>query len=117
MMMRSVLLPQAVRLMLPAIISQLVVLLKDTALGFLVTYDELLKQLKIRLGFWAVGTGTLPLEPSLRCEDLKEEDGVPSPESLQRTKRVRAGRLARDVVADAQPRAQIRDLHADHRSR
>lgn len=45
-MMRSVLLPQAVRSMLPAIISQLVVLLKDTALGFLVTYDELLKQLK-----------------------------------------------------------------------
>ncbi|MFI5956950.1 amino acid ABC transporter permease [Cryptosporangium sp. NPDC051539] len=44
--MMSVLIPQAVRAMLPAIISQLVVLLKDTALGFLVTYDELLKQLK-----------------------------------------------------------------------
>lgn len=44
--MRTVLLPQAVRTMLPTIISQLVVLLKDTALGFLVTYDELLKQLK-----------------------------------------------------------------------
>ena len=44
--MVSVLLPQAVRTMLPSIISQLVVLLKDTALGFLVTYDELLKQLK-----------------------------------------------------------------------
>ncbi|TQS44841.1 amino acid ABC transporter permease [Cryptosporangium phraense] len=44
--MTSVLIPQAVRAMLPAIISQLVVLLKDTALGFLVTYDELLKQLK-----------------------------------------------------------------------
>lgn len=44
--MTSVVVPQAVRAMLPAIISQLVVLLKDTALGFLVTYDELLKQLK-----------------------------------------------------------------------
>jgi glutamate transport system permease protein len=44
--MTSVLVPQAIRAMLPAIISQLVVLLKDTALGFLVTYDELLKQLK-----------------------------------------------------------------------
>lgn len=44
--MTSVLLPQAVRSMLPAIISQLVVLLKDTALGFLVTYPELLKELK-----------------------------------------------------------------------
>jgi glutamate transport system permease protein len=44
--MTTVLLPQAVRTMLPAIISQLVVLLKDTALGFLVTYPELLKELK-----------------------------------------------------------------------
>jgi glutamate transport system permease protein len=44
--MVTVLLPQAIRAMLPAIISQLVVLLKDTALGFLVTYDELLKQVK-----------------------------------------------------------------------
>jgi glutamate transport system permease protein len=39
---RLILLPQAVRAMLPAIISQLVVLLKDTALGFIVTYPELL---------------------------------------------------------------------------
>lgn len=40
--MQAVLLPQAVRAMLPTIISQLVVLLKDTALGFLITYPELL---------------------------------------------------------------------------
>jgi glutamate transport system permease protein len=44
--MRTVLLPQATRSMLPGIVSQTVVLLKDTALGFIVTYDELLKQLK-----------------------------------------------------------------------
>ena len=42
--MRSILLPQAVRTMLPSIVSQLVVLLKDTALGFLILYDELLDQ-------------------------------------------------------------------------
>ncbi|WP_433787342.1 amino acid ABC transporter permease [Actinomycetospora sp. CA-101289] len=42
--MRFVLLPQAVRSMLPSIVSQLVVLLKDTALGFLITYPELLFQ-------------------------------------------------------------------------
>jgi len=44
--LRLILLPQAIRSMLPTVISQLVVLLKDTALGFLVTYDELLKQIK-----------------------------------------------------------------------
>jgi glutamate transport system permease protein len=41
--MVMILLPQALRSMMPTIISQLVVLLKDTALGFLITYDELLK--------------------------------------------------------------------------
>jgi glutamate transport system permease protein len=39
-----VLLPQVVRAMLPAIVSQVVVLLKDTALGFLITYRELLTE-------------------------------------------------------------------------
>jgi glutamate transport system permease protein len=40
--MINVLLPQATRAMLPTIVSQLVVLLKDTALGFLIGYPELL---------------------------------------------------------------------------
>ncbi|MFD0503791.1 amino acid ABC transporter permease [Streptomyces chiangmaiensis] len=40
--MSYVLVPQAVRAMLPAIISQLVVALKDTSLGFLITYEEFL---------------------------------------------------------------------------
>ena len=45
--MRQVLLPQALRAMLPAVIAQLVVLLKDTALGFIVGYVELLRQMTI----------------------------------------------------------------------
>jgi glutamate transport system permease protein len=44
--LRLIQLPQAVRAMLPAIVSQLVVLLKDTALGFIITYPELLFQAK-----------------------------------------------------------------------
>ncbi|MGW6566310.1 amino acid ABC transporter permease [Streptomyces sp. NPDC054975] len=40
--MTYVLVPQALRAMLPAIISQLVVALKDTSLGFLITYEEFL---------------------------------------------------------------------------
>lgn len=42
--MTSVLLPQALRAMLPTIVSQLVVVLKDTALGYLILYPELLYQ-------------------------------------------------------------------------
>ncbi|GAB3835491.1 amino acid ABC transporter permease [Kribbella italica] len=51
---RLILLPQAITAMLPAIVSQLVVLLKDTALGFIITYNELLyvaKQMGGRLEF------------------------------------------------------------------
>ncbi|WP_175414171.1 amino acid ABC transporter permease [Agrococcus sp. SGAir0287] len=40
--MQLILLPQAIRAMLPVIIAQLVVALKDTALGFIITYQELL---------------------------------------------------------------------------
>ena len=40
--MRLVLLPQAVTFMMPAIVSQLVVLLKDTALGYIIGYQDLL---------------------------------------------------------------------------
>lgn len=40
--MITVLIPQAVRSMLPTIVSQLVVTLKDTSLGFVITYEELL---------------------------------------------------------------------------
>ncbi|KUJ70898.1 amino acid ABC transporter permease [Streptomyces albus subsp. albus] len=40
--MAYVLVPQGVRAMLPAVISQLVVALKDTSLGFLIAYEEFL---------------------------------------------------------------------------
>ncbi|MEU8355134.1 amino acid ABC transporter permease [Nonomuraea sp. NPDC048882] len=40
--MRLVLLPQAITAMMPAIVSQLVVLLKDTALGYIIAYVDLL---------------------------------------------------------------------------
>lgn len=45
--MASVLLPQAVRAMLPTIISQLVVTLKDTSLGFIILYPELLNTARL----------------------------------------------------------------------
>ncbi|RZU49646.1 glutamate transport system permease protein [Krasilnikovia cinnamomea] len=41
--MQAILLPQAARAMLPVIVSQLVVLVKDTALGYIIAYPELLQ--------------------------------------------------------------------------
>lgn len=42
----SILLPQAITAMLPSLLSQLVVVLKDTALGAIVTYSDLLRSLQ-----------------------------------------------------------------------
>jgi glutamate transport system permease protein len=42
--MRYVIVPQAVRAMIPALVAQLVVLLKDTSLGALLAYEELLRR-------------------------------------------------------------------------
>lgn len=41
--MTLILIPQAVRSMLPSIVSQVVVLLKDSSLGFIIAYAELLR--------------------------------------------------------------------------
>jgi glutamate transport system permease protein len=41
--LRRILLPQAIPQMLPVIVSQLVILLKDTSLGFIIGYVELLR--------------------------------------------------------------------------
>ncbi|MCR2785980.1 MULTISPECIES: amino acid ABC transporter permease [unclassified Microbacterium] len=58
--MRLVLLPQAIRAMMPVIVAQLVVTLKDTALGFIITYPELLYLVKL-LGSNAVyGSPLIP---------------------------------------------------------
>jgi len=41
--LRTILLPQAITLMLPSIVSQMVVVLKDSALGFWILYEELVR--------------------------------------------------------------------------
>ncbi|MBU2662310.1 amino acid ABC transporter permease [Actinoplanes bogorensis] len=41
--MSQILIPQAARAMLPVIVSQLVVLVKDTALGYIISYNELIQ--------------------------------------------------------------------------
>jgi glutamate transport system permease protein len=41
--MNAILLPQAITAMLPSLLSQLVVILKDTALGYIINYSELIR--------------------------------------------------------------------------
>jgi glutamate transport system permease protein len=42
--MLGIIVPQAARRMIPAIVSQLITLLKDTSLGYVITYEELLRR-------------------------------------------------------------------------
>ena len=42
--MRSILLPQAITSMLPVLVSQMVVVLKDTAIGYQITFLEMVRQ-------------------------------------------------------------------------
>ena len=44
-------LPQAIRRMLPSLVAQLVVLLKDTSLGYIVAYGELLRAVQVMADF------------------------------------------------------------------
>ena len=50
--LRMIQIPQVVRLMLPSLISQLVVLLKDSSLGFIVGYPELLRTMQLNYSFF-----------------------------------------------------------------
>ena len=47
----SIELPQAIRRMLPSLVAQLVVLLKDTSLGYIVAYGELLRAVQVMADF------------------------------------------------------------------
>jgi glutamate transport system permease protein len=49
--LRLVQLPQAFRVMLPALISQLVVVFKDTSLGFIILYEESVQFVRIAIQF------------------------------------------------------------------
>ncbi|ONM47780.1 amino acid ABC transporter permease [Nocardia donostiensis] len=57
-LMRLILLPQAITAMLPALISQMVVALKDSALGYVITYEEVVRN-GLQLG--AAEANTIPV--------------------------------------------------------
>jgi glutamate transport system permease protein len=50
--LRLIQFPQVIRLMLPSLISQFVVLLKDSSLGFIVGYPELLRTMQLNYSYF-----------------------------------------------------------------
>jgi len=49
--LRIILLPQAIRIMLPALISQVVTIVKETSLGFVIGYTELLRSGRVAVEY------------------------------------------------------------------
>lgn len=112
--MTFVLAPQAVRAMLPAIISQLVVALKDTSLGYLITYEEFLHsrqthrvQPRLRSSLHPRGDGDLAdlhrdVHAALLVRQLGGQAGAAQPEDEGRGSRTGRTRNAAAGSAVAQ---------------
>jgi glutamate transport system permease protein len=98
--LRIVLIPQAVRRMLPALVSQLVTLLKDTSLGFVIAYPELL-----RLGRGAVeflgGKYSIPVYTAIAVVYIAVNASLSyTARWLDRFTRRRYGRAVERTLAD-----------------
>jgi len=98
--LRLVLLPQAVRLMLPALVSQLVTLLKDTSLGFVIGYAELLRSGRNAVEFLG-GRYSIPIYTAIAVVYIAVNGSLAFlARWLDRRTRNRYGRTVQPSVAD-----------------
>jgi glutamate transport system permease protein len=95
--LRAVLLPQALVAMLPSLISQLVVILKDSALGYIISYMELLRQAR------QIGTTYQDLIPSLM---VVAAIFIVLNYTLSRLAELAASRLQRRTTGSTAPHAE-----------
>jgi glutamate transport system permease protein len=96
--MRLVLVPQAITAMMPAIVSQLVVLLKDTALGTIIAYDNLTSTVSILQNLY---TNAIPAAIVIACVyiplNLALSSAATGLERRNRRRRITPGSVAADA--------------------
>jgi glutamate transport system permease protein len=98
--LRIILLPQAVRRMLPALVSQLVTLLKDTSLGFVIGYSELLRNGRTAVEFLG-GRYSIPIYTAIAVIYIAVNGSLSLLASwLDRRTRRQLGRTVQTSVAD-----------------
>jgi glutamate transport system permease protein len=98
-LMRLILVPQAITAMMPAIVSQLVVLLKDTALGTIVAYDNLTSNVSILQNLY---TNAIPAAIVIACVYIPINLALSWVATrLERRNRRRSRTPAAPAVADA----------------
>ena len=98
--LRLILIPQAVRRMLPALISQLVTLLKDTSLGFVIGYAELLRNGRTAVEFLG-GRYSIPIYTAIAVVYIAVNTSLSFlARWLDRRTRRRFGQTVRPSAAD-----------------
>jgi glutamate transport system permease protein len=98
--LRIILLPQAIRRMLPALVSQLVTLLKDTSLGFVIGYSELLRNGRTAVEFLG-GRYSIPIYTAIAVIYIAVNGSLSLLAGwLDRRTRRRLGRTVQTSVAD-----------------
>lgn len=98
--LRLILLPQAVRRMLPALVSQLVTLLKDTSLGFVIGYTELLRNGRSGVEFLG-GRYSIPIYTGIAVAYIGVNASLSATARLlDRSTRRRYGRAVQRTLAD-----------------
>ena len=98
--LRLILVPQAVRRMLPALISQLVTLLKDTSLGFVIGYAELLRNGRTAVEFLG-GRYSIPIYTAIAAVYIAVNASLSFlARWLDRRTRRRFGQTVRPSAAD-----------------
>jgi glutamate transport system permease protein len=98
--LRTILLPQAIRRMLPALVSQLVTLLKDTSLGFVIGYAELLRSGRTAVEFLG-GKYSIPIYTAMAVLYIAVNGSLSFlARWLDRSTRRRYGRTVQPNVAD-----------------
>ena len=98
--LRIILLPQAIRRMLPALVSQLVTLLKDTSLGFVIGYTELLRNGRTGVEFLG-GKYSIPIYTAIAVIYIAVNGSLSLLASwLDRRTRRQLGRTVQTSVAD-----------------
>ena len=98
--LRLVLIPQAVRRMLPALVSQLVTLLKDTSLGFVIGYTELLRNGRTAVEFLG-GRYSIPIYTGIAVAYIAVNASLSTAARLlDRSTRRRYGRAVEHGLAD-----------------
>lgn len=98
--LRTILLPQAIRRMLPALVSQLVTLLKDTSLGFVIGYAELLRSGRTAVEFLG-GKYSIPIYTAMAVLYVAVNGSLSFlARWLDRRTQRRWGRTVRPNVAD-----------------